>query len=324
MVADESLGCKRLLRSAFAKCSSLWNSVSRSTKASDAAVDIIATSLRTPGETRWNSTFDAVKRLLEPRVRSKLPQLMETLKLPQFSKIELEVLDEYVKFMGPVAIALDRLQGESQCFLGLLMPTIQQVAKKINICSTTLQHCSVLAQALSQAVEARFPMVFSYTTESQVFAAAAACHPKFKLRWVSDNRKEFVKEAFLSECKVVATACATKEIPNSTAASAQSATEEKDDFFDFDEPENSQVIAVNKVTMECLRFLEEPCDESLEVLHQFPTVKYLFRKLNATVPSSAPVERLFSSGSLISTPRRNRLTDKRFEQLLLLKSNNAV
>jgi len=109
LVADESLGCKRLLRSAFAKCSSLWNSVSRSTKASDAAVDIIATSLRTPGETRWNSTFDAVKRLLEPRVRSKLPQLMETLKLPQFSKIELEVLDEYVKFMGPVAIALDRL-----------------------------------------------------------------------------------------------------------------------------------------------------------------------------------------------------------------------
>ena len=224
--------------------------------------------------------------------------------------------------MGPIAIALDRLQGEGECFLGLLMPTIQQVSKKINTCSTTLQHCGVLAQALSTAVEARFPMVFSYTTESQVFAAAAACHPKFKLRWVSDNRKEFVKEAFLFECKAVAAESATTETPTSTSASAQFAT--KDDFFDFDEPQNSQLIAVNKVTMECLRFLEEPCDESLEVLHQFPTVKYLFRKLNATVPSSAPVERLFSSGSLISTPHRNRLTDKRFEQLLLLKANSAV
>jgi len=82
---------------------------------------------------------------------------------------------------------------------------------------------------------------------------------------------------------------------------------------------------MNKITIKCLRFLEEPCDESLEVLRQFPTVKYLFRKLNATVPSSAPVERLFLSGSLISTPRRNRLTDERFEQLLLLlKANNAV
>jgi len=47
-------------------------------------------------------------------------------------------------------------------------------------------------------------------------------------------------------------------------------------------------------------------------------------KTKCTVPSPAPVERLFSSGSLISTPRRNRLTDKRFEQLLLLKANNAV
>ena len=92
----------------------------------------------------------------------------------------------------------------------------------------------------------------------------------------------------------------------------------------LDEPENSQLIAVNEVTMECLRFLEEPRDESLEVLHRFPTVKYLFRKLNATVPLSAPVERLFSCGSLISTPRRNRLTDKPFKQLLLLKANNAV
>jgi len=45
---------------------------------------------------------------------------MDTLKLPQFSKIEMEVLEEYVKFMAPIAIALDRLQGESQCYLGLL------------------------------------------------------------------------------------------------------------------------------------------------------------------------------------------------------------
>ena len=87
-----------------------------------------------------------------------------------------------------------------------------------------------------------------------------------------------------AECKAVAAKSATTETATSTSASAQFAT--NDDFFDFDEPENSQLIAVNKVTIECLRFLEEPCDESLEVLHQFLTVKYLFRKQNATVPSS--------------------------------------
>ena len=63
--------------------------------------------------------------------------------------------------------------------------------------------------------------------------------------------------AFLCECKAVAVESATTETATSSSASAQFAT--KDDFFDFDEPENSQLIAVNKVTMECLRFLEEPC-----------------------------------------------------------------
>ena len=37
--------------------------------------------------------------------------------------------------------------------------------------------------------------------------------------------------------------------------------------------------------------------------------------------SSAPVERLFSSGSLILSKRRNRLSDKLFETLLMLKIN---
>ena len=321
LVADESYGCKRLIRSPLAKCAKLWNNVSRSTKSSDSAMEILRVSLRTPGETRWNATYDSVKRLLEPRVRQRLAHLMDTLKLPQFSKIEMEMLEEYVKFMAPIAIVLDRLQGESQCFLGLLMPTIQQVQKKIGSCSSSLSHCSLLAQALAKAVELRFPHLFTYSVESQVFAAAAACHPKFKLWWVADSHKDFVKEAFLCACKTVASACVVNDEDRCPASRPVAS----DDFFDFDDqPGTGQVTAMNKVTTECLRFLEEPCSESLETIHQFPSVKYLFRKLNATVPSSAPVERLFSTGSLVCTPHRNKLSDKRFEQLLLLKSNSAV
>lgn len=57
LVADESYGCKRLVRSAFAKCSKLWNNVSRSTKSTDASFEIVRMSLRSPGETRWNATY---------------------------------------------------------------------------------------------------------------------------------------------------------------------------------------------------------------------------------------------------------------------------
>lgn len=59
----------------------------------------------------------------------------------------------------------------------------------------------------------------------------------------------------------------------------------------------------------------------VDCLYKFPFIKRLFRLHNATVLSSPPVERFFSRGSLISVPRGNRLTDERFEQLLLLNSN---
>ena len=65
-------------------------------------------------------------------------------------------------------------------------------------------------------------------------------------------------------------------------------------------------------TVECLRYLREPCTSALDCLNSYPTVKLLFRKLNCTVPSSALVERLFSKGSLGALPRRNRLNDKHF------------
>jgi len=33
--------------------------------------------------------------------------------------------------MAPIAMALDKLQGENECYLGLLMQTIQQVKNKL-------------------------------------------------------------------------------------------------------------------------------------------------------------------------------------------------
>jgi len=57
------------------------------------------------------------------------------------------------------------------------------------------------------------------------------------------------------------------------------------------------------------------------VLFRYLAVAKVFIKHNTTVPSSAPVERLFSQAALILTTRRNRLSDHMFETLLLPKKN---
>jgi len=61
--------------------------------------------------------------------------------------------------------------------------------------------------------------------------------------------------------------------------------------------------------------------KDLEMLSRYPVVKKLFVKHNAVLPSSVPVERLFSFAGMITRPHQRSLSDKTFEQQLLLKAN---
>ncbi|XP_029952487.1 uncharacterized protein LOC115392103 isoform X3 [Salarias fasciatus] len=76
-----------------------------------------------------------------------------------------------------------------------------------------------------------------------------------------------------------------------------------------------------EAVVEVLHYLQT-ADTSMEILNQFPKIKEICLRKNAALPSSAPVERLFSLGTLVLSPKRNRLSDKRFEKLLLMRYNH--
>jgi len=86
-----------------------------------------------------------------------------------------------------------------------------------------------------------------------------------------------------------------------------------DNFFDFSDQTAEQ-------SNEHLEFLNDK-DRDLSMLNSHQKVKQLFLRYNTALLSSAPVERLFSSGSLILSKKRNQLSDKLFERLLMLKTN---
>ena len=72
---------------------------------------------------------------------------------------------------------------------------------------------------------------------------------------------------------------------------------------------------LNNCSTEASSYMADP-DRSLGMLNKYPLVKTAFIHFNATIPSSAPVEQLFSIGRQIETARvRNRLSDTNTSQV---------
>jgi len=88
-----------------------------------------------------------------------------------------------------------------------------------------------LGSSLSQSRGIDISHLFKYFAKSEVFAAAAACRPKFKLRWVADSHEDFMKEAFLYECKTIVSACVVNDEDRCPASQPV----DNDDFFDLDD-----------------------------------------------------------------------------------------
>ena len=89
---------------------------------------------------------------------------------------------------------------------------------------------------------------------------------------------------------------------------------EKDDFFELE---------ISKEHNEIEEFLHSK-DSSLTMLKSFPSIKEIFCQYNTVSPSSAPVERLFSRGSLVFGQKRLRLLDSNFEKHLMVNANQKI
>jgi hypothetical protein len=91
----------------------------------------------------------------------------------------------------------------------------------------------------------------------------------------------------------------------------------KYDFFKSLHPKNPH--EVDKVEL----FLQEGLTETKGILRH-PEILRMFLRYNTELPSSASVERLFSTGVQIFKPTRNRLSDTTFERVLFLKTNSSL
>lgn len=131
----------------------------------------------------------------------------------------------------------------------------------------------------------RFP--FSFAAEWTTRHA----RPTFKLYWENDSaRKESIMTQLRSKVK-----CRVDPLPSGDSTNKLSPLV---DFFSFEKSMSSDKDEIDN-------YMCDP-DCSISMLERYPNIKSLCVKWNTTLPSSAPVERLFSQSVLVLTARRNR------------------
>lgn len=158
-------------------------------------------------------------------------------------------------------------------------------------------------------------MRFSSVMDDKGALLAAVTLPKFKLRWMKEQeRREAIKTLLISEC-LLSPDSEDEKVSRTLPPEHDLFSSEKY-FFSFEEEDLSY-----SAEAEVNEYFKASGSE-MRILTQFPRIKTLSMKFNTATPSSAPVERLFSLANLVLTPRRNRLSSKRFEKLTLMRYNH--
>lgn len=108
---------------------------------------------------------------------------------------ELTFLREYIAVLQPLAQSIYLLQGEKKCYLGFLIPTILSLKSKL---SDKLSHgiyTASIITAVTEALDSRFGAMLS----SHEAKMAAATMPKFRLCWLTVEKKEDMCKIMVQE-----------------------------------------------------------------------------------------------------------------------------
>ena len=318
-VVRNSPALAKINHTTMGKCSALWSAGGKP-KSSEIIRSILGCQLRYPCPTRWNSLHDSIKLLLEKK--NKLYDVMTQLNLPVFKDAEIKFLEEYTATLQPLATGLDRLQSEKHCFYGDLLPTLLMMLSKLKEVEPNdieLRLCRPLLAAVVSGFKIRFSKFLSLDPEVTDAVIASVSHPYFKLRWIALlklNDSDCDQATLVSSIKAKFYAAVNK-FGDSPISSECHRTRLSDDFFNYLDSSTSG----SSLELQAMSYLQDN-RLTLQSLDDYPAVKSVFIRYNTALPSSAPVERLFSFVGMIHSPKRGSLSDTLFEQLVMMKGNS--
>ncbi|RXN35686.1 zinc finger BED domain-containing 1-like protein [Labeo rohita] len=160
----------------------MWNKSGRSYMAAEIVEDQYKLQLIRPNQTRWNSTYMAVERIIwiiQEKGEDAIRNVCEEFKVKMLSPAEIVFLTEYCTVIKPLVTALNILQSETNTHLGWLLPVVFQLEAKLSRLETTSKMCLPLIRAVQDGIEKRFGGMI----KDPELIAAAILLPKFKTTW---------------------------------------------------------------------------------------------------------------------------------------------
>ena len=296
---------------AMATCSALWREIKKS-EARDRILNILGSPLYRPCNTKWYSFFVALKQIVESK--NMINEVMKQLNLPFFTQQDIDFIEEYLCVLKPIAVGIERLQGNKNLYYGELIPTLLTIHSQLyEIPIEQLRYCSYLLNVIREGFHRRFKSFIELDETVDDALLATVTHPYFKLRWVvmkSDANIASIKTRLQDLLIAQLKSLSHKEKREAAAKSSN------DDYYKF---EDNTAENESNADLKALRFLEDN-DFTVKALQKHPSIKRLFMKYNSTLTSTAPVEKLFPFQSILNSVHRSRLSDKTFEALSLLKN----
>lgn len=300
--------------SAMAKVAAIWSKCHHLQVGMVAAEEIGKMALVVPSVIRWNVEYCAVQKIVSLTERE-LTELCARLEVPRMQPEEMSFLKEYVTVFHPLAFALELFQAEQKCYLGLVIPTVLSLKNKLNEQKDAANYLGEVINAIVVAIDVRFQELFD-STEAKF---ATATTPQFRLWWMNASEREDMCSLLATEASHIEPSSLIEANPSRRLSTIES----EDDFFSYG-PVKPAIQIQQRGVMEEIRKYVEGTGKSLECLQDFPRVKQLFLRYNTTLPSTAPVQRLFSQKGNLVTSQRNFLTDDYFERIQLLRYNSNV
>ncbi|XP_056135225.1 zinc finger BED domain-containing protein 4-like [Lampris incognitus] len=277
-----------------------------------------------------------------------------------FSPCKWAQLKELCTILEPFAEATDLTQGEQLVTSSLVVPTVLDINTHLMRMEEKRFLCRPLVRALKESLHRRFSGIFVRTKMDEskqhhepfgedVYFIAAMLDPRFGLSWVDmdvqstenvmsplvrDELKRSLKDTLITEARAIGTGSPPKD-PHSAQQSqeelpplkcprllARYQWHRKSHSCDRDSSIASQV----QKYFETIKDFHDEDTLSFWARNEekFPNLHSLALKVLSVPASSAPIERVFSRGGLITRPHHSRLGTKMLSYLMFLKCNHAL